>query len=97
MTFDIKAFEDFCRSKPADEEYDYFDTHGDNGGCPAFQYLSHLGLSVHSVSSGQWFERSLFGRKKAHELPPAMQATLHRLPHTWAALADRLAALRVSA
>lgn len=85
-----KQFEAFCRSKPADEEYDF----GNPSGCALFHFLSDAGFPVRSVDSGAWFDKDL-GR---HALPRLLQGAIDggpglvtSTPWTYGALADRLA------
>ena len=84
-----KQFEAFCRSKPADEEYDY----GDVRGCAIFQFLEAAGYPLRSV--GDYYWRDTGGTE--HALPSLMRSKLaggpglvSAFPWTFGALADRL-------
>jgi len=77
---------DFCRSKPADEEYDFLD----NCGGALFQFLSNAGYPVAGVSGyGVWVDAE--GNRHQPGIDPEGDL-LSDEPTTFGALASRLEA-----
>jgi len=80
----------FCRSKPADEVYNYFNTEG----CALYQFLTEAGYPVSGVGGVYWREGALGTNSCVrHYLPDGMPIAISMRPHTFSALADRLEAL----
>lgn len=81
-------FLDFCRSKPADEEYHYCAT----GSCAFAQFLIATGRATEPcVGSDDWFDEA--DRPSGdHDIPRELVTPLSRVPETFGALADRLEA-----
>lgn len=78
----------FCRSKPADEEYNYCSP----AGCAFAQFLEHAGFAKEpGVDSTEWCDMSL-PKPVEHPLPAHVDKCVIALPETFGALADRLEA-----
>ena len=85
MTFDLKSFESFCRSKPADEEYDGWSLAADENGCALTQFFWSQGRNIDTDSKANraWHA--------AHGCDVGWAAMSD--PFTFGALADRLSKL----
>lgn len=74
----------FCRSKPADEGYDYSDTDS----CALCQFLRMAGYPVFTVGGTFWFDDN----HVKHPIPEPLRGLLHDGERNFSALADRLEA-----
>lgn len=78
-----EAFAEFCESKPADEEYDYFD----GTKCAFAQFLTSIGKRDPLVFGRIW---RADGRPEEHAIPHGVAMALSYEPYTFGALAARL-------
>jgi len=81
----IERFEAFARSKPADDEYEFWSTDDSECGCAIIQFVR----SCPDLKSARRFK--VYGDLHRIAGGPVLD-----LPWTFGALADRLAALRES-